>query len=99
METNQEVQQQKPAPVPEALPHKPFVPMRAQFKVTEITHTTRGVTVLSLNASFDGSIPKENRIAVGNSPKGSLEIEVDPKWAEANVAHGSVFTLVNGPAV
>lgn len=75
-----------------------FIPMRAQFKVTEITHTTRGVTVLTLAASFDGSIPKDNRLAVGNSPKGDLSIDVDPKWADANVSHGSTFTLVNGPA-
>ena len=70
--------------------------MRAQFKVTEISHTTRGVTILYLDANFDGSIPKENRLAVGNSPKGELSIEVDPKWADANVTHGSTFTFSTG---
>jgi hypothetical protein len=92
----------KPAPVPEALPRKAVLQMRAQFKVTEITHTVRGVTVLTLAPSFDGSIPKANRLVAGNAPVGSISIEVDPKWADENVAHGSAFYLSNtasGPVV
>lgn len=94
----------KPAVVPAALPARPVITaVRAQFKVTDITHTTRGVTVLVLAPSFDGSIPKANRLLAGNAPVGSISLEVDPKWADANAAHGSTFYLtnatVNGPVV
>ena len=92
------IAQGKPAPVPNALPARAaIIPMRARFVTSEITHTTRGVTVLKLEAAFDGSIPKGNRLAVGNAPIGTITVETNQDWAAANVAHGTVFYLSSVP--
>jgi hypothetical protein len=72
-----------------------FVPMRARLVCTEITNTQRGVTVLTLEVKFDGNIKAEERLATGNSPKGSLSIEVSNDWAGKNAVHGSVFYLIS----
>jgi hypothetical protein len=83
-------------PEPESVPvRKSVIPMRARFVVQEITHTTRGATVLLLTAAYDGDIEPKSRLAPGNSPKGELTVEVVDAYAAANVSHGSVFYLVS----
>jgi hypothetical protein len=69
------------------------LPLRARFLVTEINNTSRGATVLTMAASYDGYIPKPQALLPGASPVGSLTIEVDPTWAAKNVSHGSAFLL------
>jgi hypothetical protein len=69
------------------------LPMHARFVVTDIMHTTRGVTVLYLKAQYDGNEPTQTRLAPGNSPVGNATIEVADDYALKYVAHGSVFYL------
>jgi hypothetical protein len=69
------------------------LPLQACFKVTEITHTTRGVTVLQLSASYDGNIPKKNSLMPGARPVGEINIEVPDSWAASGVQHGTTFYL------
>jgi hypothetical protein len=69
------------------------LPLQACFKVTEITHTTRGVTILKLAASYDGNIPRKNQLMPGARPVGEINLEVPDSWADAGVQHGSTFYL------
>ena len=76
-------------------PRKSVMPVRARFIVTEITHTTRGTTVLTLAATHDGDIPAKDRLVPGNNPKGEISIEVADVYALTNVSHGSVYYLIS----
>jgi hypothetical protein len=69
------------------------LPLQACFKVTEITHTTRGVTILKLDASYDGNIPRKNQLMPGARPVGEINLEVPDSWAASGVQHGSTFYL------
>jgi hypothetical protein len=72
-----------------------YVPVRAKFTCTEIMHTQRGVTVLTLAAAYEGVKAGETALIPGASPKGTISIEVGNDWAQKNVVHGSVFYLVS----
>jgi hypothetical protein len=76
-------------------PIERFVPMRARLVCSEITHTRRGVTVLTLDVTHDGNIRKEEQLVAGNTPKGQCTIEVNEDWAAKNAPHGAVFYLIS----
>ena len=79
-----------PAPVKAA----PKVSLRAKFTVSEVTKTGRGVSVLTLGAQHDHTIKGDAVMLPGSVPKGSISIEVDPKYAD-QVPVGSAFYLVS----
>lgn len=71
------------------------IPLQACFTVTEITHTTRGATVLTLNASYESSIPRKSQLLPGAKPVGEITLEVPDQWALENVHHGTTFFLTS----
>jgi hypothetical protein len=76
-------------------PIERFVPMRARLVCSEIKHTRRGVTVLTLDVAHDGNIKKEEQLVPGNTPVGTCSIEVNEDWAAKNAPHGAVFYLIS----
>jgi hypothetical protein len=68
--------------------------LRAKFTVSEITKTGRGVTVLTFTAQHDHTIKGDAVLLPGSIPKGSISLEVDPRYAES-LPIGSMFYLVS----